>query len=130
MIVADTSALIALLRLEPEASAFLRAIMESESCLVAAPTAFEFIMVAQGDRFGNTAEDTSRILTGPNLQIVPWSEALVGLAQAAFLTFGKGKHPAKLNFGDCMSYALAKSLGVPLLYKGEDFAKTDIASAL
>ncbi len=119
-----------MLRLEPEAEAFLRAITESEGCLVAAPTAFEFIMVAQGHRFAHSAEDASRLLTGPNLQIVPWSQALVALAQTAYLTFGKGRHPAKLNFGDCMSYALAKSLGVPLLFKGDDFALTDIVSAV
>jgi ribonuclease VapC len=130
LIVADTSALIAMLRLEPEAPAFMRAIIESENCLVAAPTALEFIMVAQGGRFDNTAEVTSRILSGPYIQVVPWTDALVEIAQTAYLNFGKGKHPASLNFGDCMSYALAKSLGCPLLYKGEDFAKTDIVSAI
>lgn len=129
MIVVDTSALIALLLFEPEAPGFIRAIVESENCLIAAPTALEFIMVAQGTRLGRDSAATASVLAHPRFSIVPWSDSLVKTAEIAFQTYGKGKHPAKLNFGDCMSYALAKSLGCPLLYKGEDFSKTDIKNA-
>lgn len=87
-------------------------------------------MVAQGNRIGRTTADTEALLARPRFRIVPWSDALVAIARDAFLTYGKGRHPAGLNFGDCMSYALAKSLDAPLLYKGEDFAKTDVRSAV
>jgi ribonuclease VapC len=130
LIVADTSALIALLMQEAEAAVFLRTIIRSRECLIAAPTALEFIMVAQGDRLGRTTVETEALLAKPRFRIVPWSDTLVAVACNAFLTYGKGRHPAGLNFGDCMSYALAKSLDAPLLYKGEDFAKTDIRSAV
>ena len=64
------------------------------------------------------------------IEIAPFDAGQAGIARAAFLKYGKGRHPAALNFGDCASYALAKSKGAPLLYKGADFAKTDIVSAL
>jgi ribonuclease VapC len=64
------------------------------------------------------------------IKIVPFDEDLARGSRAAFIRFGKGRHPAGLNFGDCVSYALAHSRGLPLLYKGEDFAKTDVISAL
>ena len=64
------------------------------------------------------------------IEIVPFDAEQAAIARAAFLKYGKGRHPAALNFGDCAAYALAKSKGAPLLYKGADFAKTDIVSAL
>ena len=64
------------------------------------------------------------------VQVVPHDRKLAEIARDAFLRFGKGRHPARLNCGDCASYALAKSLDIPLLFKGTDFAKTDIVPAL
>ena len=64
------------------------------------------------------------------IEIVPFDEGLARESHAAFIRFGKGRHPAGLNFGDCVSYALARSRGLPLLYKGGDFAKTDVLSAV
>ena len=128
MIVVDTSALIAMLIDEPEAVPFLSAIIDDGDAVAAAPTAFEFMMVAQGERLNRADADIATVLA--NVRIVPWTPPLADIAQVAFLKFGKGRHPAKLNFGDCMSYALAKSLNCPLLFKGDDFAQTDIVSAL
>ena len=65
-----------------------------------------------------------------NLQIIPVDESLVRIARAAHQAFGRGHHPARLNFGDCFSYALAKQAGEPLLFKGNDFRQTDIVPAL
>ena len=71
------------------------------------------------------------ILSRPGIRIEPWTDRHADIAQDAFTRYGKGQgHPAQLNFGDCMSYALAKSLDMPLLYKGGDFALTDIRSAI
>ena len=125
----DTSALIAILVNEPEAKAFTRIIVQAPERIIGAPTHFELLMVACGQRQMATEPEVARLLDMMGIQVVPWTPDLAETAQAAFRTFGKGSHPARLNFGDCMSYALAKSLDAPLLYKGDDFAKTDIRSA-
>ncbi len=118
-----------MLAYEPEAAPFLRIILGADEALVGAPTAFEYLMVAKGERSAPFAEQIERVLNFPRIRIVAWTAPLAEIAQTAFLTFGKGRHAARLNYGDCMSYALAKSHGCPLLYKGDDFAKTDIARA-
>lgn len=87
-------------------------------------------MVAGGQFGAEGLLKAQRLLTELGVTIVPWTEDLSDVSVATFMQFGKGRHPAKLNFGDCMAYALAKSLDAPLLYKGSDFAKTDIRSAL
>ncbi len=87
-------------------------------------------MVLAGRGVTNPIETVSEAEIDYKLMFVPFDERMIRIAQEAFLRYGKGRHPAKLNFGDCMSYALAKALDVPLLYKGEDFAATDIESAL
>jgi ribonuclease VapC len=130
LIVVDTSALVAILREEAELDDFVRAILQSKDARIGAPTAFEYRMVASGSRAIHTPEQVERVLSIRTLRVVDWTPPLAMIAQEAFLRYGKGRHPAKLNFGDCMSYALARSLGCPLLYKGEDFARTDIASAV
>lgn len=132
MIVIDSSALIAILLIEPEAEIFGRTMGLAEQRVIGAPTAFETLMVARGKLENRIDSDLEvrTLLARSKVEVVPWSPALTDIAQAAFLRFGKGRHPAKLNFGDCISYALAKSLDCPLLYKGDDFAQTDIVSAL
>ena len=130
MIVVDTSALIAVLLDEAEARPFARTILRDGDPQVAAPTALEYLMVAQG-RHGRSEADSRLLLTRLNLSIVAWQASYVILAQDAFVRFGKGRgHPAQLNFGDCISYALATALNAPLLYKGDDFTRTDIRPAL
>ena len=70
------------------------------------------------------------LLICAKVAVIPFDAEQASLARAAFIKYGKGRHPAALNFGDCAAYALAKSKNVPLLYKGNDFAKTDILGAL
>lgn len=129
MIVVDTSALMAILLDEPEAKQFLRIILTSPPAWIGAPTLLEFSIVTARDRIGDPAKRVAKLVSSLSLEVAAWDAIHVDFARAAFLQFGKGRHPAKLNFGDCMSYALAKSLGAPLLYKGGDFAQTDIRSA-
>jgi ribonuclease VapC len=131
LIVADTSALIAILRLEPEADAFLDVLAGAESCLLSAVSLQEASVVLASN-LGTAADwrDLDLYVERFRIEIVPHDAALARLARDAFLRFGKGRHPAGLNFGDCASYALAKQHGVPLLYKGGDFTRTDLTSAL
>ena len=129
MIVADTSALVAILLREPEATIFTERLLASDVC-IAAPTLLELLIVTHSRRGPALAQDAELLVEKLSLRINAWEERHVALARQAFARFGKGRHPAKLNFGDCMSYALAKSLDAPLLYKGNDFALTDIRSAL
>ena len=126
--VVDTSALIAILWKEPEADAFLSKILETQHVRISAATAVELYIVAIGQRGVGGAEDVDDLLIRCGAEIVPLKSDQVELARNAILTYGKGRR--RLNFGDCFSYALAKATGEPLLYKGDDFAQTDVVSAL
>ena len=129
MIVVDTSALMAILNGEPEAEEFSRLMTEDSDVVLAAPNLLEFMIVSIRRR-GDGQRPRSQALIDkfvPN--ILPWSAEMAELATTAFVRFGKSRHPASLNFGDCVAYALAKSLDAPLLFKGNDFALTDIESA-
>ena len=131
MIAVDTSSLYAILFGEPDADLYDEALFQAEAIMIGAPTAFEFLMVAEGRRDFFVRQEAERLLNIPKMTIVPWDEEKITLALDAFSRFGKGSgHGAGLNFGDCMSYALAKALDLPLLYKGGDFARTDIAAAI
>lgn len=92
-------------------------------------TFVESYMVATGRYVGTPPSLHLAFLDTLGISIVPTDQQQATLAAEAFLRFGKGRHPAGLNLGDCFSYALAKSLNAPLLYKGEDFGRTDIGSA-
>jgi ribonuclease VapC len=115
---------------EPEAARFLQRLKAGERVVMAAPTKLELGMVATGKLGDACLEQLRAMLLALRIEVLDWTDALANAATDVFLRYGKRRHPAKLNFGDCMSYALAKSLDVPLLYKGDDFAKTDIRSAL
>jgi ribonuclease VapC len=129
LIVVDSSALIAIFKGEIEAPIFRSALSQAALAVMAAPTKIEFMMVA-GGRFGQDGLVAAQaLLESSGIAVQDWTEVLSNRAVEAFMRYGKGRHPAKLNFGDCMSYALAKSLNAPLLYKGDNFAKTDIKSA-
>ncbi len=130
MIVVDTSALMSIFLGEDDAREFATAIYNAGNALVASPTAFEFLLVASKRKPGQGPDEARRLLHYPRVRVDTWTYDHAGIAHEAFLRFGKGRHPAALNYGDCMSYALAKSLDAPLLYKGDDFAQTDIVSAL
>jgi ribonuclease VapC len=128
--VIDSSALIAILRREPEARDFRNAIKLASSRLISAPTRVEAGIVALGRRGEAGLEQMQALLENLKLETVPLSADHARLAIDAFRRFGKGRHPAGLNFGDCFSYALAKATGEPLLFKGDDFSQTDITHAV
>jgi ribonuclease VapC len=131
LIVIDSSALITVLLAEPEHEPFKRALAGSDASIVGTANVLESIQVAL-TKLGETGRDRVEELISENrIRIAAFDELQLGYAVDAFIRFGRGRgHSAKLNFGDCMAYALAKSLDAPLLYKGDDFAKTDICSAL
>ena len=128
MIVVDTSALFAIAARESERATFVD-LLDVEKGLISAVTYVESVMVLTGrSRQLATArvDDLMRIFA---LEIVPVDRKLAAAAVSAFDRYGKGRHPARLNLSDCFAYGLAKSRGLPLLFKGEDFLKTDIAPA-
>jgi ribonuclease VapC len=126
MIVIDTSAMIAILRDEPERRAFTEAIEQAEQCLMSAVSFVEssMIMEARNGYAGLQYFDLFILKAGIAIETVDAEQAKA--ARKAFSKFGKGRHKASLNFGDCFSYALAKITGAPLLCKGNDFNRTDI----
>jgi ribonuclease VapC len=130
-IVVDTSAVVAILRDEPEKDRFVDAILAASPRLMSAVSLQEAGMVIAG-RYGAEAtwEPLDALLVRLDVEIVAHDAALARIARLAFLRFGKGRHSARLNFGDCASYALAKTHNVPLLFKGDDFARTDIVTAV
>ena len=130
MIVADTSAIVAIAFAEPEREAFVAALERAERTLVSSVTAVEARRVVHARRGQRAVVLVDDLLRLPFFEIVPPGAAEMDAAYAAFVAYGKGNgHPAALNFGDVFSYALAKTRGLPLLFKGRDFAETDIASA-
>ena len=131
VIAIDTSALIAIAQSEPERLPFLQRIARADSALIGAPGLLEARLVMFGKRQHSGYLLLERVLEDPKYQVVTQGEDEMDMAYDAFLIYGKGNgHKAQLNFGDLFSYALAKSRGIPLLYKGEDFASTDIVSAV
>ena len=127
IIAADTSALMAVILNEPERQSFIRALTAASVVYISAPTLLETLMVAYGRR-GNRARALVRhVMDISSFQVVPVDTAMAELAYDAFEIYGKGSgHPAQLNFGDTFSYALAKIKNVPLLFKGNDFSRTDV----
>jgi ribonuclease VapC len=123
--VIDTSALLAILQDEPERRRFNEAIEMAEARRVSAATFVECSIVIES-RFGAEGlRDLDRLLERAEIAIAPVDVQQGRVARGAFARYGKGRHAAGLNFGDCFSYALASVLGEPLLFKGEDFARTD-----
>lgn len=129
MIALDTSAIVAVLRNEPDAARFLDAMASSPRRLIGRATELELHVVMQA-KAGREPVDALIARFLQTVERVDFGEAHLAAATAAFDRFGKGRHPASLNYGDCMAYATARVAGCPLLYKGEDFARTDIRSAL
>jgi ribonuclease VapC len=130
-VIVDTSVLIAILRYEPDAHIFAEAIESAHVCRISAATFVEAASVVDANRNPILSRQFDELLDRVKLVIEPVTEEQARIAREAYRDFGKGSgHPARLNFGDCFAYALAKSTGEPLLFKGSDFAQTDIASAL
>jgi ribonuclease VapC len=130
VIAVDTSAIIAILFGEPESEAFRQRISLELVCL-SAVSLQEASMVMAGRRSDETAwRRLDELVSGTPMEIVAHDRELAELGRLAFLRFGKGRHPARLNCGDCAAYALARKYHIPLLYKGTNFARTDIVPAL
>jgi ribonuclease VapC len=127
--VIDTSALLAIILREPEAARFTLAVQESTIRLVSVASALEAAIGLQGRLERVNGREVDDLIQSLPLEIWPIDLDQLHWARFAFETYGRGRHPAKLNFGDCLSYALAKTTGEPLLYKGSDFAQTDLSSA-
>jgi ribonuclease VapC len=127
--VLDSSAIVAVLLKEPGHDRLLETIERAELIVVGAPTMLEATMVLT-TRLGQDARPLlSAFLRRLNAEVVAFNEEHLDAATTAFLRFGRGRHPAGLNFGDCMSYAVASVANLPLLFIGEGFPRTDIAPA-
>lgn len=130
-LVVDTSAVVALLKSEPGWEALASRLHAAASRLLSVASWVELSLVIAGRHGdGATLEYLDRFLQAAAIELRPVDEPQARLAREAFLRFGKGRHPAGLNFGDCFGYALARILDAPLLFVGDDFARTDVRPAL
>jgi ribonuclease VapC len=128
--VVDTSALLAILQNEPERRSFNEALESADARLISAATLVETSILVESRYGAEGLRDLDQFLDRAGIETIPIDLEQAREARAAWSRFGKGRHPAGLNFGDCFSYALARVLGEPLLHKGEDFSKTDLRPAL
>lgn len=127
MIAVDTSALMAIVLGEAAAERCSAALELEDRVLISAGTLAEVLIVAAGRNVGT---EMARLIDDLGFEVVPTTRASARRAAEAYSRWGKGVHPAGLNFGDCFAYEVAKEHGCPLPYVGQDFAKTDIASAI
>lgn len=128
--IVDTSAILAILFEEGDAELYARALTQADSCRVSAATFVEAAVVVDAQTKDEGSRQFDAFIRRAGIAIEPVTEEQAHIARQAYADFGKGRHAAGLNFGDCFSYALAKVSGEPLLFKGNDFTKTDIVSAL
>ena len=128
--IVDSSALVAILHREPERAEFVALISASPDVSVSAATYLEAAIVIDAQKRPDLSREFDRILAANNIIIEPVTPAQARIAREAYRDFGKGSgHAARLNFGDCLAYALAKDKSEPLLFKGTDFAQTDVRVA-
>ena len=125
----DTSAIIAILFNEDDAEIYAQAITLADSCRLSAATFVETAIVVEAQTKNNGGRQLDAFIRTAGITIEPVTEEQAHIARQAFIDFGKGRHPAGLNCGDCFSYALSKATREPLLFKGKDFAKTDLSTA-
>lgn len=123
----DSSALITILDQEPEAERIARAMAAASDRMLSAATLLEAGIIMQARRGDEGARDLDLLLAKLGIEIVPFTAKQADIARKAFRRYGRGRHQARLNFGDCFAYALAKDASAPLLFKGDDFAQTDVA---
>ena len=128
--VIDTSALIAILLNEPETEAFAAAIAAASSRLISAVSALETAIVIEAKKGALGSQLLDELLVAMQVNIIAFDQNQFNLAREAYTRFGKGRHPAALNFGDCCTYALARNTGEALLFKGQDFSATDIEQVM
>jgi ribonuclease VapC len=129
-VIIDSSAILAIVLEEPDQERFVDAILEAGSCRMSVSNWLEATMVV--DRRGNALaiDRLEDFMQDAEIEVMPVSVSQGALARRAWRTYGRGVHPARLNYGDCFAYALAKETHEPLLFKGNDFAQTDVESAL
>lgn len=125
----DSSALVAVVLGEPGSEAMLRKIKSAPAVGLGAPALAETLVVLARRLDGDPAPQLFELLRELDVQVISFTEEHSRVALEAYLRYGKGRHPAALNFGDCLSYATAAIAGQPLVYVGNDFAQTDLASA-
>lgn len=125
MIAVDTSVIMAMALREPEAERF-SSLVRQEPAVIGWPTLLETRMVLTGRGFANAAAIIAQLVALPNVTAIAFDERHYQAAEKAFDQFGKGRHPAGLNMGDCFSYAVAAVAKAPLLFKGNDFGRTDV----
>jgi ribonuclease VapC len=129
-VIVDTSAIVAIVRREPGDSAFFDRVLEASRPAMSAATFVEASLVIEGRGGRQAGADLDSFFAAAGIEIVAVTADTARLAREAWRIWGRGNHPARLNFGDCFSYALAQERGEPLLFKGEDFARTDVRRAL
>lgn len=127
--IVDSSAIIAILRNEPDASAMSEILQQALICRISAVTYVEAGVVSDSNRNPILSRRFDDLLRELRVQIEPVTAKQAEIARQAYRDFGKGRHKAGLNFGDCFSYALAKEMDEPLLFKGSDFRHTDVEVA-
>jgi ribonuclease VapC len=125
--VIDTSAVLAVLQNEPERRAFNEAIEAAERRAMSTATFVETSIAIEARYGADGLRDLDLFIAKAGIDLVPVDVEQAHAARRAFSEYGRGRHPAGLNYGDCFSYALAKVLGAPLLFKGDDFVRTDVA---
>jgi ribonuclease VapC len=124
--VLDTSAILAILQDEPERRRFNEAVEAAETRSLSTASFVECSMILESRYGADGVRDLDLFIAKAQVSLVPVDEEQADLARRAFRKYGKGRHPASLNFGDCFSYALARALDEPLLFKGNDFPQTDV----
>ncbi len=122
----DTSAVLAILQWEPEAQDFVTALEEAGTCSLSAVSFVECSIVLDARRGPDAVRDLDLLLAKASVGLVPVDAEQARVARRAHRRFGRGRHPARLNFGDCFAYALSRTSGESLLFKGRDFALTDV----
>ena len=125
----DTSAVLAVLFSEPDARRHANAIMTASPCRMSVANVLEASIVLESRGGDTAAHELDALLERAEIELVPVTVEHLEAARRAWRRFGRGNHPAALNFGDCFAYALAKAAGEALLFKGNDFAQTDIEAA-
>jgi ribonuclease VapC len=126
----DTSALLAILRAEPEARSCAQVIEQSAVCRISAGNLLEAAIVVDSSRDPIASRRLDDFMHAANIVVEPVTREQIQIGRTAYRDFGKGSgHPAQLNFGDCFAYALARDMGEPLLFKGHDFVHTDVMPA-
>lgn len=125
-VIVDSSAILAVLLAEPEKPQILKALLTASMRALSAANYLEASIVFDQRTAENAREELDLLIATTQILIVPVTAAQARIAREAYRRFGRGNHPARLNFGDCFAYALAKETGRPLLFKGTDFGQTDI----